>query len=298
MNDDQQLRGELQRAGPRVVNTPAWSEIEARGRRARRRRRSVLAVATTVVLLAVSAGGFALWDALRPATTLLITDEMPVGTGTIDPGRSQLLSDITTLPPLADGVPRGSLVKQIDSMPDGTVNDAQHFLLLDFEKKRARSEIYSKGQLRYVTVVDKDRRMDYDTVFEQSRTSPQGFDTFIRGLADSLGGLPIIETKEATIDGRPAFVCRVAPDNRGKGEIVLEYALVYLDKSSGLRFREDWMVGGEKVREITRELVSPAATLETALTLTPMTTEPLLGKPFDNLQDSSPASVPTTLRPE
>ena len=80
MTDDQQLRDELQRAVPRVVNTPAWSEIETRGRRARRRRRSVLAVATTVVLLAVGAGGYALWDALRPATTLLITDEMPAET--------------------------------------------------------------------------------------------------------------------------------------------------------------------------------------------------------------------------
>ncbi len=80
MTDDQQLRDELQRAVPRVVNTPAWSEIETRGRRARRRRRSVLALATTVVLLAVGAGGYALWDALRPATTLLITDEMPAET--------------------------------------------------------------------------------------------------------------------------------------------------------------------------------------------------------------------------
>jgi hypothetical protein len=41
--------------------------------------------------------------------------------------------------------------------------------------------------------------------------------------------------------------------------------LIYVDKATGLRFREEWIVGSEVVREVTRRLVTRTQELEALL---------------------------------
>ena len=181
---------------------------------------------------------------------------------------------LTTLPPLATGVPSGTLLEEVDSMPSATAPETEHYYLIDFGQSRLRFEGYVQAKLRFVNVIENGRIAAYTTFDGSSRVDPANFREYVGGVTpnvgiDFLAGSPMAKVGEETLNGSQAEVYRVQFNNSSSDEIVAEYALIYIDSASGLRVREEWMVGSEKVRDIRRQLVTPSPALDVGLTLEP-----------------------------
>ena len=87
-----------------------------------------------------------------------------------------------------------------------------------------------------------------------------------------------------SVDERPADVYRVEFPDKGD-EMTADYALIYVDRATGLRFWEKWVAGSEVVRVVSRRLV--AATPEH---------EALLSR--DSVQASSAGALEEALVPD
>lgn len=170
---------------------------------------------------------------------------------------------LTKLPPLSSAVPKGRLQEETERMSSPSVPPSEHRSLMDYAGRRMRFEGYIDGVLRFLDVHDDGITTSLSTFDSSLRAHAASFDEYQKSR-DFLAGLPVTRVNGPSVDGQPADVYRVEFPNQG-GEITAEYALIYMDKATGLRFREEWMVGSEVVREVTRRLVASTQELEALL---------------------------------
>ncbi len=190
---------------------------------------------------------------------------------------------LPTLPPLSTGVPSGFWLEQIDSMPDAANPQTENYNLIDFDQERARTEIYYQGSLHFGAVLEGGEMLTFSTLGAESGITQASFENFVGGDSsrlgiDTLGGFSAKKVGEEVVDGKATDVYRAEFPDPSPGEIIADFALVYVERESGLRVREEWMVGSRKVRDISGRLVSPSPDLEMGLVLHPVADlRPLLG---------------------
>jgi hypothetical protein len=196
------------------------------------------------------------------------------------PASTSAGSTPATVAPLSSTVPPGFLLKQIDIDQKATAKGPARkgYLLTDFQGERLRIEISTDGALRFVQVTTEGRTASIATFDSSSlRIHESKFDD-LQKTNDLFAGLPATLLREESVDGRAENVYRVVNPRGRDQEITWETAIIFVEKDGGLRVREEWMVGTETVRVVTRRLVRPTPTLDASLHL-------------DSVGSSGPTSV-------
>ncbi len=168
-------------------------------------------------------------------------------------------------------------------MASPSLPQSDHRYLIDYSGQRMRFEGYVGGALRFLDVNEGGSTKSLSTFGSSIREHARTFDEYERSH-DFLAGLPVTRESEMSVDERPADVYRVEFPDRGD-EMTADYALIYVDRATGLRFREKWVSASEVVRIVTRRLV--AATPEH---------EVLLSR--DSVQASSAGALEEALVPD
>ncbi len=130
-----------------------------------------------------------------------------------------------------------------------------------------RFEGYVGGALRFLDVNEggTTSSLSLSTIDSSVRIHESSFAANERAH-DFLAGLPMKREDAMSVDGRPADTYRVDFPNHG-GEKTADYALIWVDKETSLRFREEWVAGTEVVRVVTRSLVPLTPRLEALLSV-------------------------------
>ncbi len=155
------------------------------------------------------------------------------------------------------------MLEETERMASPSLPQSDHRFLIDYGGQRMRFEGYVGGVLRFLDVNEGGKTKSLSTAGSSIREHARSFDEYA-GAHDFLAGLPVTRESEMSVDGRPADVYRVKFPNMG-GEATADYALIYVDRATGLRFREKWVSGSEVARIVTRRLVDTTAEHEVLL---------------------------------
>lgn len=189
------------------------------------------------------------------------TQALPSSARPADPNDTVVSSAtaLTQVPSLSAAVPAGRLLQETERMSSPSVAPSEHRFLIDYAGQRMRFEGYVDGVLRFLDVNEGGITASLSTVGSSLRGHPRSFDEY-ETSHDFLAGLPVTRVSELSVDGQPADLYRAEFPNQG-GEITAEYALIWVDTPTGLRFREKWMAGQEVVRVVTWRVVTPTPEL-------------------------------------
>jgi hypothetical protein len=190
---------------------------------------------------------------------------------------------LTHLPWLSTAAVTGTMLEETERMPSPSSPQSDHRYLIDYSGQRMRFEGYVRGALRLLEVNEGGSTKSLSTFGPSIREHARSFDGYERSH-DFLAGLPVTRESEMSVDERPADVYRVEFPDKGS-EMTADYALIYVDRATGLRFREKWVSASEVVRVVSRRLV--AATPEH---------EALLSR--DSVQASSAGALDEALVPD
>ncbi len=180
----------------------------------------------------------------------------PTGESTTAPP----LTAITQVPPLSAAVPTGRFLEETERMssPDGALSE--HRFLIDYVGHRLRFEGYVDGELRFLDVNEGGSTASLSTFDSSIRAHARSFDESEKSH-DFLAGGPTKKMNEQSLGGQTVDIHRVEFPNQA-GERTADYALIYIDRTTGLRFREEWMAGSDIVRTVTRRMVFSTPELE------------------------------------
>ena len=235
----------------------------SKGQQTRRRRMTARVSLGVLLLVVLVFGAFGIRELVRdPLKTLQTLQSLARPANPNDTVASPATA-LAQAPPLSEAVPKGRLLQETERMSSPSVAPSEHRFLIDYTGRRMRFEGYVDGVLRFLDVNDGGITASLSTLDSSLRVHAGSFDEYQKSH-DFLAGLPVTRVNGLSVDGQPADVYRVEFPNQG-GEITAEYALIYVDKATRLRFREEWIVGSEVVREVTRRLVASTQELEALL---------------------------------
>ncbi|MHB1345018.1 MAG: cell division protein FtsX [Thermoleophilia bacterium] len=167
---------------------------------------------------------------------------------------------VTQVPPLSAAVPADRLLEETERMSSPGTAPSEHRFLVDFTGERVRFEGYVDGKLRFLEVTEGGMTTSLDTLTSSLRANPGNFGESQKAR-DFLAGLPVETVGQTSVDGRPADIYRVEFPNPD-GESSADYGRIYIDRATALRVREEWLVGLDVVRVVTRRTVVSTPELE------------------------------------
>ncbi len=224
------------------------------------RRRRLLRVAAAAIALAallLAAVGFAAGCGLGAQAQLI--------TCALDPGAIDIKAAgaPATIPALSSGVPKDSIFEITQWIAQSQGLEPHSRRWVDFEKRRARWDWYgdpagisslgstttgadpSTATILYSSVIDGEAGLSYDAVTARLSAQP-AWDVSAIGGSDEdpgwSGRTPVLLGRQL-LNGVNVDVYRIDLHISAGQERTADFGLIYVDSASGLRVREEWLLG-------------------------------------------------------